>query len=145
MSETIYHLSACADCLMLLANDDTSGNPRCETAEGETAYRAAVADNLAGLHAYPASWPRDDWYPDPDGPEDRDGTSADLIAAVFAGQVDPRDLTFDLHGVTLTGWAEGDRYYGRDCEGRFSWAPCDVCGETLGGDRYPVAAWEVDA
>jgi hypothetical protein len=25
-----------------------------------------------------------------------------------------------------------------DCEGSFSWSPCDVCGSPLGGDRHPV-------
>lgn len=28
-----------------------------------------------------------------------------------------------------------------DCEGWFSWSPCDVCGSTLGGDRHPVVFW----
>ena len=25
-----------------------------------------------------------------------------------------------------------------DCEGWFSWSPCDACGSPLGGDRHPV-------
>lgn len=34
---------ACVDCIMLIANGDTSGNSRCETEEGEAAYLADVA------------------------------------------------------------------------------------------------------
>lgn len=26
-----------------------------------------------------------------------------------------------------------------DCEGPFSWRPCEVCGSTLGGERHKVA------
>jgi len=26
-----------------------------------------------------------------------------------------------------------------DCEGYFSWSPCDYCGSTLGGERHPIA------
>lgn len=26
-----------------------------------------------------------------------------------------------------------------DCEGWFSWTPCDGCGSSLGGDRHPGA------
>ncbi len=29
-------------------------------------------------------------------------------------------------------------------ENEFSWRPCDVCGSTLGGDRYPCAAFKCD-
>lgn len=25
-----------------------------------------------------------------------------------------------------------------ECEGSFSWRPCDFCGSTLGGDRHPA-------
>jgi hypothetical protein len=28
-----------------------------------------------------------------------------------------------------------------DSEGWFSWQPCDGCGSTLGGDRYPATGW----
>ena len=28
-----------------------------------------------------------------------------------------------------------------DCEGRFSWSPCDHCGSELGGDRHPIAVF----
>ena len=27
-------------------------------------------------------------------------------------------------------------------EGSFSWAPCDSCGTTLGGDRHAAHAWQ---
>jgi hypothetical protein len=26
----------------------------------------------------------------------------------------------------------------------FSWRPCGVCGSTLGGNRYPCAAWKCE-
>ena len=28
---------------------------------------------------------------------------------------------------------------GEDCEGGFSWSPCEVCGCSLGGDRHKAA------
>ena len=31
-----------------------------------------------------------------------------------------------------------------DCEGYFSWASCDGCGSTLGGDRHPAIAFDWD-
>ena len=74
---------ACSDCLMLIANDDTSGTLRCETEEGEAAYLQDVADRT------------------PEG----------------------------SHGWIV-----------QDGEGSFSWSSCDVCGSSLGGDRYPVVA-----
>ena len=30
-------------------------------------------------------------------------------------------------------------------EEHFSWRPCGVCGSTLGGNRYPCAAWKCEA
>jgi hypothetical protein len=29
-------------------------------------------------------------------------------------------------------------------EENFSWQPCDVCGSTLGGNRFPCAAWKCE-
>jgi hypothetical protein len=29
-------------------------------------------------------------------------------------------------------------------EEHFSWQPCDVCGSSLGGNRYPCAAWKCE-
>lgn len=29
-----------------------------------------------------------------------------------------------------------------DCEGWFSWSPCDYCGSALGGERHPIAFLE---
>jgi hypothetical protein len=40
-------------------------------------------------------------------------------------------------------WSEDDRNNGADCEGSFSWSSCNLCGSTLGGDRYPVAGWKI--
>ena len=53
----------CVDCLMLIANGDTTGNPRCEAEEGEAEYVAEVDRNLNGYHAVPTSWPGD-WTED---------------------------------------------------------------------------------
>lgn len=75
---------ACADCLMLLANDETPP----EMSEVETAeYLANVARHTAGSEVVVNC------------PE--------------------------------------------ECEGGFSWSPCDVCGSRLGGDRHPVAFFEI--
>lgn len=133
---TNYLLHACTDCLMLIANGDTSGNHRCETPEGEAAYLAAIAARTEGLHLVPGEWTapyRYEWT-------DEDGYS-EAIALVFAGELPVDALTFDLDGVAVEGWTEQDRYYGVDSEGRFSMDSCDVCDEGLGGDRYPVVAW----
>jgi hypothetical protein len=32
-----------------------------------------------------------------------------------------------------------------DCEGHFSWRPCDCCGSNLGGDRHPFAVLDAVA
>lgn len=32
---------------------------------------------------------------------------------------------------------------GADCEGGFSWAPCELCGSTLGGERHAAAVLQV--
>ena len=31
-----------------------------------------------------------------------------------------------------------------DCEGDFSWSPCELCRYTLGGDRHKAAVWIED-
>lgn len=139
-TDTDIRLRACTDCIMLIANGDTSGTARCETEEGEAAYLAAVAANTEGLHLAPASWEppvRMAW--DEYDPED----VTELLALAFSGEVQPEDFTFDLDTVTLAAWTEDDRHYGRDTEAEFSWSSCDVCDEGLGGDRHPVAAWKV--
>ena len=121
---------ACSDCLMLIANGDTSGNLRCETEEGEAAYRQDVADRTPeGSHGWvPTSWPYD--------PE--------MIGNTGDGDTVPNDggtYEVDADGdIWRTGWTDEDRYYGTDVEGSFSSSSCDVCGETLGGDRHPVVA-----
>lgn len=130
---TTYH--ACTDCLMLIANGDTSGNERCETEQGERAYLADVAHRTEGVYLYPADWPAPYVYE----MDDDDGTNP-LIAAVFAGELAPGDLTFDLFGASSETWTETDHYYGTPSEGIFRHGPCDVCGSPLGGDFYPVAA-----
>ena len=28
-----------------------------------------------------------------------------------------------------------------DCEGSFSWARCEGCNSTMGGERHPAALW----
>lgn len=51
MSDTTeFTGSACIDCVMLIANGDTSGNIHCETEEGEAAWLANFARLNDGIH-----------------------------------------------------------------------------------------------
>lgn len=82
MSENLYHLDACTDCVMFLANGEV--------------------------------------------PEDNgDNWSADRIEANWPSN----KYNLCIGGDEAT-------------ETIFSWQPCEVCGCTLGGDRYPVVVWE---
>lgn len=141
MTTTEHYLyRSCTDCLMLIANGDTSGNPRCETEEGEAEYLAAVEANTSGMHLCPTSWEppvRNAWF---DYDEDE---VTELFALAFSGELEVSAFSFDLDGVTATGWTETDRYYGTDVEAEFTHTGCDVCGSHLGGDKHPVAAWKV--
>jgi len=68
MVNVIWEGDCCQDCLMLIANSDTSGNSRCETEEGEAAYLADVNKHSEGKgYLVPSSWPGEDWTD-----EDRD-------------------------------------------------------------------------
>lgn len=40
----------------------------------------------------------------------------------------------------LDGWDIGPDDTDHECEGHFSWSPCDGCGQTLGGTRYCYTA-----
>lgn len=40
----------------------------------------------------------------------------------------------------LRGWLISPDESDHDCEGHFSWSPCEGCGCTLGGDRYCYVA-----
>lgn len=125
-----YDGAACTDCLMLLANGDTSGNSRCETEEGEAEYLADIDRHSAGVNWAPSSWPYE----------------ATLIGDTADGDTVPDDggtYEVDHHGnIWRTDWTDEDRYYGTDREGRFTaYRACDVCGSALGGDRYPVAGF----
>lgn len=134
-TDTDIRLRACTDCIMLIANGDTSGNSRCETEEGEAEYLADVARCTEGLHLAPSSWPFQPYFLD----------FEDAFNAVLAGHVDVDVLQFSLddEDVEVVGWSERDRYYGTDTESQFSMSSCDVCDEGLGGDRHPVVAWKV--
>lgn len=52
LNEEYHELSICEDCLVLIANGDTSGNSRCETEEGEAEYIAECEHN----------WPSNEWF-----------------------------------------------------------------------------------
>ena len=132
-STTTYQFRACTDCLMLIANGDTSGTARCATEEGEAEYLAAVAANTGNLYLAPSSWPFM-----PSIIED-----SEAIAGVFDGTLDLDSFRFIEEGeAEVFDWSDDDRYYGRDTESEFSMSSCDVCNEGLGGDRHPVAGWE---
>lgn len=126
-----YAGEACTDCLMLIANGDTSGNPRCETEEGEAEYLADIDRHSDGIHWVPSSWPYE----------------ATLIGDVAYGDTVPDDggtyEVDEMYGdIYRTGWTDDDRYYGADRAPRFTVRrSCDVCGSTIGGDRYPVAGF----
>jgi hypothetical protein len=66
---------------------------------------------------------------------DGDGNdiTADLTAKVIAKLGIPRVLTHLAPACD------------QDCEGHFSWTPCGVCGDHLGGDRHPVALMTTEA
>ena len=63
----------------------------------------------------------------------------------FAGDGDspcdgePLTLLADFHLADNTDAETGDGIDG------FSWSRCDGCGSTLGGSRYRLAVWEVEA
>lgn len=61
----------------------------------------------------------------------------------------PPDMSEDATAayVARVDWSAGDGHTWvvdclEDCEGWFSWSPCDVCRCPLGGDRHPVALIE---
>lgn len=43
-----------------------------------------------------------------------------------------------MESATADGWTYANACP-EECEGHFSWSPCDFCGSTLGGDRHPAA------
>ena len=130
MTDHAHDIRACQDCLMLLANGDTSGTERCETEEGEAEYLADID----------ARWPEDRWDLVPSSwPYD-----PEMVGETDDGDTIPDDGgTYEVDrwgSIYRTDWTDEDRYYGRDTEGRFTYSGCDVCGSTLGGDKYPVTA-----
>ena len=141
-TDTTYLLKGCTDCLMLIANGDTSGNSRCETEEGEAEYLAAIAANTEGLHLCPGEWtPPVTTYEADDTDE-----FGNLFALLLSGEIEMDDVTYNaqFNEFVHEGWSETDRYYGTDREGHFTYEGCDVCGDGLGGDKYPVAAWPLN-
>jgi hypothetical protein len=59
-------------------------------------------------------------------PEDNvDGWSAEAVDAKWQG-----------YHLCVAGEEDSEEY--------FSWQPCGVCGSTLGGNRYPCAAWKCE-
>jgi hypothetical protein len=46
-------------------------------------------------------------------------------------------FTRAMESARADGW-EYSNNCPEDCEGGFSWAPCDFCGSRLGGDRHPA-------
>lgn len=74
-----------------------------------------------------------------------DGLSCccDCIMAIENGDYSGMDLSREAE-VRAGVLALKDRGYptsdcAEDCEGRFSWQPCDCCKSPLGGNRHPVA------
>ena len=128
MTDHAHDIRACQDCLMLLANGDTSGTERCETEEGEAEYLADIDSRWGGWDLVPSSWPYE----------------AEHIGETADGDTIPDDggtYRVDPDGsIYRTGWTDEDRYYGHGTAGRFTYSGCDVCGSTLGGDKYPIAA-----
>lgn len=138
-TDTTYHLRACTDCIMLIANGDTSGNPRCETEEGEAEYLAAIEKATGGLYLAPSDW---------DAPvttyeADDSDEFGNLFALLLSGEIEMDDVTYDarFNEFVHEGWTATDRYYGTPSEARFTYDGCDVCRDGLGGDKHPVAAW----
>lgn len=127
-----YELEGCTDCLMLIANGDTSGNSRCETEEGEASYLADVERQTGGLHLCPTSWPYDERQAD-----DSDAWRVFTEPESFR-------LDEDGTGVVQYDWTEDDRYYGADVESRFTMNGCEICGSHLGGDRHAFAGWKIE-
>ncbi len=135
-TEELVELEGCTDCLMLIANGDTSGTERCQTEEGEAAYLAdvkATSGHLYGLT--PTSWPYD---------ENHYGDTADgdtvPVGDEDSFRVDPDGSIYQID------WTTEDREGGVDSQARFVngrwWSEaCDVCGSDLGGDRHPMAGW----
>ncbi len=47
----------------------------------------------------------------------------------------------DAMDATQPGASDFTLACGEECEGWFSWASCDGCGSTLGGERHPAVVW----
>lgn len=121
---------ACTDCVMLIANGDTTGNSRCETEEGEAEYLAAVAANTDGLHLVVTSWDYDEQH------------VGDTEDGFIIPEGDEGSFRVDEDGLVYqVDWTEEDRYYGHDTVPRFTMSGCEVCGDGLGGDKHPVVGW----
>ena len=58
-------------------------------------------------------------------PEDANGWSADAV-----------DRKWEGYNICVAG--------DENSEESFSWRSCEVCGSTLGGNRYPCAAWKCE-
>lgn len=68
-----------------------------------------------------------------------------MIANGTTGDYDgaPDDAEHDAAMDAL--WPDADGWditpnCSEDCEGGFSWSPCEGCGSPLGGDRHPAVA-----
>jgi hypothetical protein len=61
-----------------------------------------------------------------------------VIDANGPDEVDPEAVArFEAASILNEGWTYANNCP-EDCEGWFSWTPCDYCGSTLGGDRHPA-------
>lgn len=82
-TETEWRGECCTDCLMLIANGDTTGNSRCETEAGEAAYLADMARRTAGY------WLTIDYRGDDDGGQSPDAgfsmSSCDVCGSNLGG------------------------------------------------------------
>ena len=74
-----------------------------------------------------------------------------LIANGECFDGDGNDIAPSVANAQTAIWGEGwDGAYGltlncpEDCEGWFSWSPCDGCGSMLGGARHPGAHLTTD-
>jgi hypothetical protein len=142
---------ACTDCIMLLANGDTSGT-RDHLSESEfAAWEREIETRNAGYNITCGMGREEHACATNFTVTTEDGKEYDYRAT---DAEDARDkLEFDqsytsqspIVSVTEHELAtRGD--LGGECEcetDSFSWSPCDVCGGNLGGERHAVSFWKI--